>query len=87
MSLEVLARVGTSANSGAPIHRVRCSECGDVFLRTGQRSHIEAQRWCSTCAHAAKRIPDARRLRNARRYQGAARLPVKCGTRPRLAGA
>lgn len=87
MSLRVLARVGTSVNSGAPIFRVRCSKCGDVFLRTGQRAHIEAQRWCSSCAHASKRIPDARRLRSPRRYWGAVRLPVKCGTRPRLAGA
>lgn len=60
MSLRILGCVGASVNSGAPIYRVECSECGERYRRAGWPWDIKRRGRCSTCAHEArKKTPGA----------------------------
>lgn len=67
MPLELIDRIGTSTNSGAPIYKVRCTLCGDVYLVTAHHSQIARVSGCSTCSHAARRRPNLKAERAFRR--------------------
>jgi len=74
MTLRILGSAGISPNSGVPIYRVQCSECGDVYRRVGFPWDIKRHGRCSTCAHAAKKVPNRIEGVNARRRARAAEL-------------
>lgn len=57
MTLRILTSAGVSPNSGVPIYRVQCSECGEVYRRVGFPWDIKASRAvCDVCRFSA---PDA----------------------------
>lgn len=79
MTLRILTSAGVSPNSGVPIYRVQCSECGEVYRRVGFPWDIKRHGRCSTCAHAAcahaaKKVPNRIAGVNARRRARAAEL-------------
>lgn len=67
MTLRILTSAGVSPNSGVPIYRVQCSECGEVYRRVGFPWDIKRHGRCATCAGSARRVPDRVAGVNARR--------------------
>lgn len=59
MSLEILERVGTIQYDGtkAPVSRVRCSECGNVYERRGSRTTIARAKSCFDCHVRLRKQP------------------------------
>jgi hypothetical protein len=57
MTLRILTCVGASPNSGVPIYRVECSECGEQYRRVGFPWDIKRHSRCAACAGALKRKP------------------------------
>lgn len=62
MALEILCvvRIYPSRIAAAPAYRVRCTECGSEFIRTGYPSGIKKTRNCSEC-ELRRRAPNCRR--------------------------